>query len=374
MSAVKIKDNIYWVGAIDYDVRNFHGYLTPFGTTYNAYLVLDEKITLIDLVKATHTAELMENIREITDPAKIDYHISNHVEPDHSGALPYFHAASPNAVIVTSPNGQKGLNAYYPEVMERAGVKVVKTGDSLNTGKYDFSFLLMPMVHWPDSMSTYLPEEKILFCNDAMGQHIASVERFDDQIGPERLLERAGDYYANIVLPFGAPVKKLLGEISSLEADTVCPSHGVILRSHIGEMIKKYEFWAGGGADPRKAVIVYDTMWGATRKMAEELFAELTERGMRPEFLCLKDGHVSTAMAKALEASFVAVGSPTLNRNVMPNVAAFLTYMRGLSPKNKKGLAFGAYGWSGESAGQIEKELAAMGFELEPTRKALWKG
>ncbi len=373
MGAVKIKDNIYWVGAIDYDVRNFHGYLTPCGTTYNAYLVLDEKITLIDLVKATHTAELMENIREIVDPAKIAYHISNHVEPDHSGALPHFRAIAPNAEIITSQNGQKGLNAYYPEIMGGARVRAVKAGDTLSTGKYEFSFLPMPMVHWPDSMTTYLAAEKTLFCNDALGQHIASLERFDDQIGLERLLERAGDYYANIVLPFGMPVKKLLGDISALEIDTVCPSHGVILRSYVGEMLKKYELWAGGGSNPRKAVIVYDTMWGATRKMAEALFSELAGRGMEPELFCLKDGHVSTAMAKVLEASFVAVGSPTLNRNVMPQVAAFLTYMRGLSPKNKRGLAFGAYGWSGESAGQIESELKAMGFELEPTRKLMWK-
>ncbi len=373
MSAVKINDNIYWVGAIDYDVRNFHGYLTPYGTTYNAYLILDDRVTLVDTVKATHTQDMLRNISEVIDPARIDVHISNHVEPDHSGALPELRRIAPNAAIYTSPNGLKGLTAYYPSAMAGADVHVVKTGETLRTGQYEFSFVLMPMVHWPDSMTTYLPGAKTLFCNDALGQHIASLERFDDEIGRDRLLERAGDYYANIVLPFGMQVQKLLGEITPLSVDTVCPSHGVVLRSYIGDMLDRYAAWARNETDQLKAVIVYDTMWGATRDMAESLALELRGRGMRPELVCLKTAHISTAMASVLDASFIAVGSPTLNRNLMPQVAAFLTYMRGLAPKNRKGLAFGSHGWSGEGASQVETALGDMGFELEPTRKTVWR-
>ncbi len=278
MSAVKIKENIYWVGAIDRKVRSFHGYLTPYGSTYNSYLVLDDKISLIDTVKVPFTEELIDNIKEIIDPEKIDYLIVNHVEPDHSGALPKLVSLCKNAQIVTSPNGKKGLNAYYGDLGE---MRTVKTGETLTTGKYSFSFVLMPMVHWPDSMSTYLCEEQILFSNDAFGQHIASDERFDDEIGLDRLLERAQDYYANIVLPFGAQVQKLLSDVSTLPGiSVICPSHGVVLRSFIGEMAEKYSYWSAGKSDDKKAVIVFDTMWGATRQIARNIAAEYAAKGI----------------------------------------------------------------------------------------------
>lgn len=371
MSAVKIKENIYWVGAIDREVRSFHGYLTPYGSTYNAYLVLDDKITLIDTVKAPFTEELIDNIKEIIDPEKIDCLIVNHVEPDHSGALPKLVSLCKNAQIVTSPNGKKGLNAYYGDLGE---MRTVKTGETLTTGKYTFRFVLMPMVHWPDSMSTYLNEEQILFSNDAFGQHIASDARFDDEIGVERLLERAQDYYANIVLPFGSQVQKLIADVSALPGlSVICPSHGVVLRSFIGEMAEKYADWSAAKCDEKKAVIVFDSMWGATRQIARNIAEEYAAKGIACELLDMDKTHVSTAMAALLDAKYICVGSPTLNRNVMPTIAAFLTYMRGLNPKNRAGRAFGAYGWSGESVGQIEEVLKALSFELEPAIKVLWK-
>ncbi len=371
MSAVKIKDNIYWVGAVDRDVRNFHGYLTPVGSTYNAYLVLDEKITLIDTVKASFTDEMLDNIREIVDPAKIDYHISNHTEPDHSGALPALAALCPNMKVICSPNGQKGLSAYYPDV--RMDFQPVKTGDTLNTGKFTFEFVLMPLVHWPDSMSTYLRGEELLFSNDALGQHIAGPERFDDELGYDRLMERAGDYYANIVLPFGAQVKKLLADIGGFSISVICPSHGVMLRKYIGEMVGAYARWAASETDPARAVIVYDTMWGSTRMLADGLEADLRAGGYTVETLCLRDTHVSTCMAALLDAHYIAVGCPTLNRQVMPTMAAFLSYVRGLSPKNRRGRAFGSYGWSGESVGIIEETLKALGWEIDPPVKSVWR-
>lgn len=371
MSTVKIKDNIYWVGAVDAGVRDFHGYLTPYGTTYNAYLILDEKVTLIDTVRAPFTAELLENIREIVDPAKIDCLVSNHVEPDHSGALPALVDACPNATVFASPNGQKGLSAYYPGMEPRW--QIVKAGDTLTTGRYTFEFLPMPMVHWPDSMTTCLREEKIAFTNDAMGQHIASPERFDDGIGRERLLERAANYYANIVLPYGMQVQSLLGALGKLPVEIVAPSHGVILRSFVNDVTKKYDDWSQNKTDRLKAVVVYDTMWGATRAMAEAVGAEFAARGMAVEYSDLKEDHVSVTITKLLEAGTVAVGSPTLNRQVMPTVGAFLCYLKGLAPKNRTGLAFGAYGWSGESAGLIEEALVSLKWEMLPTRKIRWR-
>ena len=371
MASVKIKENVYWVGAIDWDVRHFHGYLTPRGTTYNAYLVLDKKITLIDTVKAPFAEEMLANIREVVDPARIDIHISNHAEPDHSGGLPALLAACPAMQVYTTANGLKELSAYYHDLTVNS--TVVKAGDTLCTGRYNFDFIPMPMVHWPDSMSTLLREEGLLFSNDAMGQHIACTERFDDEIGPERLLERAGDYYANIVLPFGMQVNKLLNDLSSRSFSLVAPSHGVVLRSFPEEMSAAYARWASNQTDPQRAVIVFDSMWGSTHLMARQLEQEWQEQGYTVQTLCLSDTHVSTCMAALLDAARIAVGCSTLNRQVMPTMGAFLVYLKGLSPKNRTGLAFGSYGWSGESIGLIEETLKALGWALFPARRCQWK-
>ncbi len=371
MAAVKIRDNVYWVGAIDWNVRVFHGYKVPYGTTYNAYLVLDEKVTLIDTVKAPFFDEMIQNISEIVDPSKIDILISNHVEPDHSGALPEIAKLCKGAEIYATQNGEKGLRAYYGDFENP--FKLVKKGDSLCTGKFNFDFVPMPMVHWPDSMSTYLREEKILFSNDAFGQHIASNERFDDEIGLMRLTERASDYYANIVLPFAAPVKKLLSDVAPFELSCICPSHGVILRSFIPEIAEKYAFWAGGGYYDGRAVIVYDTMWESTRMLAESIELEFKKKGVETAVFDLRKRHISEALSACLEAKYICVGSPTLNRNMMPTVAGFLCYLRGLGPKERTGLAFGSYGWSGESVGQIESALAELKYDMLPARKAVYR-
>ncbi|MEG2571192.1 MAG: FprA family A-type flavoprotein [Clostridia bacterium] len=370
LSCIKIRDNIYYVGSEDFDVRMFHGYLVPFGTTYNAYLVIDEKITLIDFVKAQFTDDLIANIESVIPLEKIDCMICNHVEPDHSGALPAIAERIPDVPIYATAAAKRGLSAYYKRDFN---IVPVKLGDTLCTGKYTFSFIPMPMVHWPDSMCTYLELEKILFSNDAFGQHLATRERFDDEIGKERLLERAGNYYANIVLPFGTPVQKVLAQAATLDIKMICPSHGVILRSFIPEMLEKYTYWAKNESDPNRAVVAFDTMWGATRILAGRICDDLTARGITPTLIDLSDTHPSVAIAAALEAGVIAVGSPTLNRNVMPSVAAFLTYMKGLAPKNRVGLAFGSYGWSGESIPQIEAVLRdECGFTLLPSVKSVY--
>ncbi|MEL7565162.1 MAG: FprA family A-type flavoprotein [Dehalobacterium sp.] len=360
MKAVKLKENIYWVGGIDWDIRSFHGYLTPRGTTYNAYLIIDDKITLIDTVKHYLFNEMLSRISSIIDPARIDYVVSNHVEMDHSGALPRIMEVAPKAKIITSPNGEKGLKAHY---QGEWSYNVVKSGDSLNLGNRNLTFVQTPMVHWPDNMVTYLGEEKILFSNDAFGQHIATSERFDDQIGLDILLEETGKYYANIVLPYGSQVQKALEAVSTLDIEIIAPSHGIIWRSQIPTILKEYHKWASNETE-NKAVIVYDTMWGSTEKMAYALENAFEAKGISTRMMNLKVNDISEVMTEVLTAKYICVGSPTLNNNMLPTVAAFLTYLKGLAPKNRTGLAFGSFGWGGQSVGQVEEVLKGAGFEL----------
>lgn len=360
MKAVQLKENIYWVGGIDWDIRSFHGYLTPRGTTYNAYLIVDEKITLVDTVKHYLFDEMMARISSIIDPALIDYVVSNHVEMDHSGALPRLMAVAPKAKIITSPNGEKGLKAHYQGEWD---YMVVKSGETLNLGKRNLTFVQTPMVHWPDNMVTYLGEEKLLFSNDAFGQHIATSERFDDQIGLDILLEAAGNYYANIVLPYGSQVQKALETVSALDIEIIAPSHGIIWRSQIPAILREYGKWSANETED-KAVIVYDTMWGSTEKIAYAVQNAFERKGISTQMLNLKVNDISVVMEKVLTARYICVGSPTLNNNMLPTVAAFLTYLKGLAPKNRIGLAFGSYGWGGQSVGQVEEVLKGAGFEM----------
>jgi len=360
MKAVEMKKGIYWVGGIDWDLRNFHGYLTQRGSTYNAYLVIDEKVTLIDTVKYYLIDELLARISSVIDPSKIDYVVSNHVEMDHSGGLPRIMEKIPNATIFTSPSGEKGLKAHYKKDWN---LKVVKTGDSISLGKRSLQFLLTPMVHWPDNMLAYMPEEKVLFSNDSFGQHLATSERFDDQYPQQIIMEEARKYYANIVLPFFAPVQKELSEAAGLDIEMIAPSHGLIWRKYIGEIVGEYKKWSSNTTE-KKAVVIYDTMWNSTRKMAHAIQETLEEKGYHAGLYNLQHHHMSDIMTELITAEIICVGSPTLNNNILPTVAAFLTYLKGLSPKNRKSIAFGSYGWGGQSVGQIEEYLKDSGFEV----------
>lgn len=360
MRALEIKKGIYWIGAIDWDLRNFHGYLTQRGSTYNAYLVIDEKITLIDTVKHYMFDEMLARIKSVIDPAKIDIIVSNHVEMDHSGCLPKIAELAKKAVIITSPNGEKGLKMHYGDGLN---LKVVNSGESISLGKRTLTFVHTQMVHWPDSMVTYMPEERLLLPNDAFGQHVASTQRFDDDLGWDIAREEAAKYYANIVLPYGAQVNKALDALSGLAIDMIAPSHGIIWRSHIKDILPLYRKWANYEAD-KKAVVVYDTMWESTKKMAmavKEAF-ELKDIPVIP--MDLKNCHISDIMTEILEAKYICVGSPTLNNGMLPTVAAFLSYMKGLAPKKRVGLAFGSYGWGGQSIPQIEEVLKSCGFDM----------
>lgn len=360
MKAVSIKEGIYWVGGIDWNLRSFHGYSTQRGSTYNAYLIVDEKITLIDTVKGYLADEMISRISSIIDPSSIDYIVSNHVEMDHSGALPRMMEIAKNATIITCASGEKGLRAHYKKDWS---FKVVKSGDKLELGKRSLEFLLTPMVHWPDNMVCYMPQEKILFSNDSFGQHLASSERFDDEYPIDIVMEEARKYYANIVLPYGMQVQKELEAAKGLDIGMIATSHGIIWRKHIPEIVSLYADWASNRTS-KKAVIVYDSMWKSTEAMASRIKSAFEEKGYVIRFLHLEHNHISDVMTEIMDAEYICVGSPTLNNNMLPTVAAFLAYMKGLAPKGRKAIAFGSFGWGGQSIGLVKSELELAGCDV----------
>ncbi len=367
MNKIELRPGIYYVGVVDWNLRNFHGYSIHKGTTYNAYLIVDEKIALIDTVKAPFANELLDRISEIVDPSQIDYLISNHVEMDHSGSIPAVMEKATKAVLVTSsPNGLKGLKAHYGD---HYNFKEVKAGDTLSLGKRSLNFVGTPMLHWPDNMVTYCPEEKILFSNDAFGQHFTSSKHFDDEVDFNQVMYDVQGYYANILMPFGTQAKKALEVVDGLDIEMIAPSHGIILRSHIKEVLDAYHRYSDAVTDDT-ALVIYDSMWHSTESMAHAIAEGFDKRGTKVLLLDLKEDDLSDIVTEVLTARYLVVGSPTLNNNFMPNVGALLTYLRGLSPKGKKGFAFGSYGWSGQSIGQVNQALTEMGVEIimEPVK------
>ena len=360
MKPIEIKKDVYWVGGIDWDLRNFHGYLTQRGSTYNSYLIVDDKITLIDNVKYYMFEEQLKRISHVVDPSKIDYIVQNHIEMDHSGSLPYIKKLCPNATIYASPKGVEGLPKHYKQDWD---FQAVKSGDCLSLGKRTLQFVQTPMVHWPDNMISYCPEEKILFSNDAFGQHIASSERFDDEYPFNIIMEEAKKYYANIVLPYSKQVLKALEVAGKLEINYICPSHGVIWRSKIPEIVTEYQKWASNQVE-NQAIIAYDTMWNSTKSIAYAIQDCFEEKGVSVKMCNLQTNHISDIMTDILTAKYICVGSPTLNNNILPTVASFLTYLMGLAPKNRTALAFGSYGWGGQSVGIVEDMLKKCGFDM----------
>lgn len=361
LNAIEISPKVWWVGGIDWNERLFHGYTTERGITYNAHLIMDEKITLIDTCKATFADELVQRISQVVDPAKIDVVITNHVEMDHSGSLPVIHKIAPNAEIYASAGaGVNELRAHF-------GIEAtpVKTGDTLCIGERTLSFVTTPMVHWPDNMVTYSDVDKILFSNDAFGQHFATTKRFDDENDMCEVMKQAKKYYANIVWPYGMQAGRALAAVKGLELKMIAPSHGCIWRSHIDEIIAKYEEWTTYQTQ-EKAVVVFDSMWHSTESMAREICDAFIAEGISAQLIDVKSTHISDIMLYMCDAKYVAVGSPTLNSNMLPTVASFLTYMRGLSPKNEQriGLAFGSYGWAPLGPKQVYAELENAKFQL----------
>lgn len=355
----ELKKGIYWVGGIDWNIRNFHGYATENGTSYNAYLIVDEKIALIDAVKPSVSRQLISRIKRIIDPADIDYIVSNHAELDHSGAIPDILAYCPQATVLTSKAGQKALKRHFKKEWN---FQVVKTGATISLGKKTLKFLNTPMVHWPDSMVTYIPEEKILFSNDAFGQHLASAERFDDEIGWTCVRKYAAKYYANIVTPFGKQVGKAMAGLAEFDIDMICPSHGIIWRSNISEIIGEYTKWAGN-VTQNKAVIIYDTMWNSTEELAFALEQGFDIAGISCTVRCLRGTHISDIMTDLLDSKMILLGSPTLNKGLLPTMGQFMTYLKGLKPPDRLGFAFGSYGWGGHAVEELERMMEELNWE-----------
>lgn len=371
MQAIEMKQGIYWVGVKDWELREFHGYTTDKGSTYNAYLIVDDKITLIDGVKAPFRDIFLARIASVVDPAKIDVVICNHVEMDHSGTLPDIMQVAKNATMYCPAAGERGLKAHYDTT--GWNIKTVKTGDTLSIGKHTLSFVLMPMVHWPDSMMTYMADEKILFPNDAFGQHYAT-DTLTDSDDLDIIIDQAKKYYGNIVLPYGAQVQKALETAAGLPIDMICPSHGVCWVKHIPEIVAKYKKWSAYESDADKAVIIFDSMWGSTEKMANEIADAWTAKGLRVTLCCLKTTNISDAVNAMVEAKYVGFGSPVLNNGIMPPMGAFMTYIKGLAPKNKTAFVFGSYGWKKDALGQIEDTVKALNWEMpEPTFMINWR-
>ena len=370
MKAYEIKPDIYWVGARDWDVRDFHGYRTQRGTTYNAYLIIDEKITLVDNVKANFSKELIERISSIIDPSKIDLIITNHIEADHSGSLPELLKLAPNAEIIASPVGKKGLIDMYDLADEQ--ITAVKSMEEISIGKNRLKFIHMGMVHWPDSMLTYAEDAKLLMTNDAFGQHFCSSHIFGDDVSSEELFYETAKYYANIVLPYGVQVRKAIDAVSTLEFDMIAPSHGLIWRDQLDKLIEKYTFWAFY-KNSDYAVIIYDTMWKSTESIAREIVAEFEAAKIPVTLLNLSANHYSDVIAEVLEAKYVAIGSPSLNGEIMPSVAAFTTYLKGLKAQNKTGFAFGSFGWKKKFLADIEAIFAGLKWNI-PVDSFIVKG
>jgi flavorubredoxin len=363
MKPIELVPGIYSVGAVDWNVRDFHGYSTKQGTTYNAFLIIDEKVTLIDTVKKEFTRDLISNISSIIDPKKIDYVISNHTEMDHSGGLTeVMHFIGQDKPVFCSEKGHENLLRHFNK---KLNLNTVKDGSELKIGKRTLKFIETRMLHWPDSMFTYSPADKILFASDAFGQHYAGPERFDDEIKDEHIMPHAKKYYANILLLYSPLIKKLIEKVTQLglQINIICPDHGIIWRKNPSKIISAYAEWSEQ-KPAKKAVVVYDTMWHSTEKMAETINAGLLESGIYSVPMHLRSCHRSDIITEVLDAGAVVVGSPTLNNGLFPTVSDFLTYMKGLKPKNKIGAAFGSFGWSGESVKNIHHELSEMKFAM----------
>ncbi len=362
MGPIQIAEGIFEVGVIDWNIRDFHGYSTHQGTTYNAYLILDDKVALIDTVRKEFADQLIENIGAIIDPKKIDYVVSNHTEMDHSGGLPrVMHKIGESTPLICSKMGEKNLSRHFSQPWQ---YHVVNSGDTLCLGKRTLSFMETRMLHWPDSMFTYCQGDEILFSSDAFGQHYATFEKFDDLAG-NTIMDHAKKYYANILMPYAPLITKLIEQVCQmgLKIRMICPDHGVIWRKRPHSIVDAYAQWSRQDAE-QKAVVIYDTMWHSTEKMATAIAEGIQATGCAVVPMHLRKCHRSDIMTEVLDAKAVVVGSPTLNNGLFPTVADLLTYMKGLKPKHKLGAVFGSYGWSGEAPKLVRRELEAMQVEL----------
>jgi anaerobic nitric oxide reductase flavorubredoxin len=364
LPSTEVLENIFWVGVVDWNIRHFHGftYSTQRGTTYNAYLIIDKKVALVDTVKHPFASEMIEKIKEIIDPSMIDYVIANHVESDHSGSIREILKLAPNATVVGTATCKAGLEKHYYCNWK---FQTVKTGDILNLGERTLTFLEAPMLHWPDTMFTYIEKDALLLSNDGFGQHLASSKRFDDEVDQNILMWEAAKYYANILWLYSSVVTRKIEEIQKLglKIDMIAPSHGIIWRKNPMKIVTAYLKWAKGEAD-KKVIIVYDTMWESTEKMAKAMLEGISSEGLKVTLYRLSVSDNGDIIGELLETKGILVGSATINNGVLPTVAPFLREIEGLRPKNKMAAAFGSYGWGGGATINIEKTLKSAGMEV----------
>jgi len=364
----EINKSVKWVGKIDWELKKFHGdeLSTNRGSSYNSYLIQDEKIALIDCIWTPFAKEFVTNLKKEIDLNKIDYIIANHGEPDHSGALPELMREIPNTPIYCTANAMKSLKGQYHQDWNFVPVK---TGDKLSLGSKEFIFIEARMLHWPDTMFTYLTGDNILFSNDGFGQHLASEHMFNDLVDQAELYHEALKYYANILTPFSKFVENKITEILSfnLPVDMICPSHGLIWRDNPMQIVDKYMAWAKDYQE-NQISIIYDTMWNSTKKMAEQIATgiKLSDKDVTVKLFNCNSTHAdkNDIITEVFKSKAILVGSPTINKGVSFAVAGILEMIKGLAFKNKKGAAFGSYGWSGENTKLISTELEHAKFEL----------
>ena len=373
--AKKITDKVAWVGKIDWELRRFHGdeYSTHRGSSYNSYLIRDEKTVLIDTVWEPFAEEFVENLKKEIDLNEIDYIIANHGEVDHSGALPTLLREIPGVPVYCTANGAKILKAHYHEDWNFVEVK---TGDELDLGESKLIFVEARMLHWPDSMFTYMTGENILFSNDAFGQHYASELLYNDLVDQAELYQEAIKYYANILTPFSPLVTNKIKEVLgfNLPVNMIATSHGIIWRDNPAQIIEKYLEWAGGYQE-NQITLVYDTMWNATRRMAEGIAEgiKLENPDLVVKLYNAANSDKNDIITEMFKSKGVLVGSSTVNKSIMSATGGILDMVKGLGFKNKKAAAFGSYGWSGESVDIITNRLKDAKFEVvDDGLKALW--
>jgi flavorubredoxin len=373
--SVKIKNNIFWVGKVDWELRQFHGdeYSTHRGSSYNSYLIQEEKVGIIDTVWSPFAEEYVNNLSKEIDLNKIDFVVANHAEVDHSGALPALMERIPDKPIYCTENGVKSLKGHFHKDWN---FNPVKTGDKLSVGNKELIFIQAPMLHWPDSMFCYLTGDNILFSNDAFGQHYATEFLFNDLVDQSELFEECIKYYANILTPFSSLVAKKIEEVLgfNLPVDIICTSHGVVWRDNPTQIVEKYVEWADGYKE-NQITIIYDTMWAGTRAMAESLKDGIKQADgeVNVKLFNVAKSDKNDIITEIFKSKAIAIGSPTINKGILTSIASLLEEIRGLSFKNKKAFAFGCYGWSGESVKMISDSLQHAGFEVvNDGIKALW--
>lgn len=362
----EITPKVRWVGKVDWEIRKFHGeeYSTHRGSTYNAYLIRDEKTALIDTVWTPFAGEFVERLAGEIDLERIDFVIANHAEMDHSGALPELMRRIPDKPVFCTANGVKSLKGHYHADWN---FQVVKTGQRLSLGENELIFVEAPMLHWPDSMMAYLTGEEILFSNDAFGQHYASEELFNDRVNLSELYEEAVKYYANILTPFSALVLNKIKEVTALNfpIKAICPSHGVIWRDNPLQIVQKYLEWADAYRE-NQITVVYDTMWNGTRRLAESIAEGIkkADAAVTVKLFNVPRSDINDVITEIFKSKAVLLGSPTINKGILADMAKLLEMLKGLKMKKKKAAAFGCYGWSGESVKILNDLVSQAGFEL----------